>query len=405
MKGGYPVKKVVRAAGEYLYLQDGSQLIDGISSWWVNIHGHSHPELAEAIYEQAKNLEHVIFSGFTHQPAESLAERLCEILPHQSEKIFFSDNGSTAVEVALKMGVQMLYNQGAEKIRIIALEGAYHGDTFGAMAVGARDVFTSPFQPLLFDVDFLPFPDKMNEEKALERLENLLNDQIPSLFIYEPLVQGASGMRMYSAVWLEKALERCQSKDCLTLADEVFTGFGRTGKLFASSHLKPQPDIICLSKAVTGGILPLGLTAANRKIVSAFEHQPFSSAFLHGHSFTANPIVVAAANKSLEILERPETKMRMEWLCKKQAAFRDVLLERGIGENPRVLGTLLAVEAAGGVGDGYFNSLRNEIYHHFIQHQVLLRPLGRTIYTVPPYSITEEALESIYKAIIAWFSR
>lgn len=405
MKGGYPVKKVVRAAGEYLYLQDGTRLIDGISSWWVNIHGHSHPELAEAIYRQAQNLEHVIFAGFTHEPAETLAEKLCALLPNGTEKIFFSDNGSTAVEVAIKMGVQMLHNRGADKIRIIALEGAYHGDTFGAMAVGARDAFTSPFQPLLFDVDFLPFPDLMHEEEALQRLETLLQDQIPSLFIYEPLVQGASGMRMYRSEWLEKALQCCQGYDCLSIADEVFTGFGRTGKLFASSFIPSQPDLICLSKAVTGGILPLGITAANKQVVSAFEDQPFASAFLHGHSFTANPIVVAAANKSIEILERPDTVQQLASLCQKQTAFQNNLLEKGMGEEPRTLGTLLAVDAAGGEGKGYFNSLRDEIYQHFLSNQVLLRPLGRTIYTVPPYSITEEALDQIHQAILTWFQR
>lgn len=405
MKGGYPVKKVVRAAGEYLYLQDGTRLIDGISSWWVNIHGHSHPELAEAIYRQAQNLEHVIFAGFTHEPAETLAEKLCALLPNRTEKIFFSDNGSTAVEVAIKMGVQMLHNRGADKIRIIALEGAYHGDTFGAMAVGARDAFTSPFQPLLFDVDFLPFPDQIHEEEALQRLEALLQDQIPSLFIYEPLVQGASGMRIYRAEWLEKALQYCQVYNCLSIADEVFTGFGRTGKLFASSFISSQPDLICLSKAVTGGILPLGITAANRHVVSAYEDQPFASAFLHGHSFTANPIVVAAANKSIEILERPDTVKQIVSLCHKQTAFQHILREKGMGEESRALGTLLAVDAAGGEGKGYFNSLRDEIYQHFLSHQVLLRPLGRTIYTVPPYSITEEALDQIHQAILAWFQR
>ena len=399
MKGGYPVQKVVRTFEEFIYLEDGRKLIDGISSWWVNIHGHSHPTLAQAIYEQALQLEHVIFAGFTHEPAEQLAETLCHWLPNGSQKIFFSDNGSTATEVALKMAVQLFHNEGAQKINIIALEGAYHGDTFGAMAVGARDGFTTPFHQFFFDVHFLPFPDSDHEELALERLEALLEEACPSIFIFEPLVQGASGMRMYTARWLNEALQRCHKHQAISIADEVFTGFGRTGRDFASNYLSHQPDIICLSKGITGGILPLGVTAANQKIVKAFEDQPFETAFLHGHSFTANPLVVAAANQNIALLKNTATIERVRKICSMQEETAQLWRDASLGENPRALGTILAVEAAGGEGSGYFNTLRDRIYQHFLSNDILLRPLGRTIYTGPPYSIREESLQKIHTAI------
>jgi adenosylmethionine-8-amino-7-oxononanoate aminotransferase len=399
IKGGYPVLEVSSAEKEFLYLKNGNALIDGISSWWVNIHGHSHPEIAEAVYMQALKLEHVIFSGFTHAPAKSLADSLIRILPNHSKKIFFSDNGSTSIEVALKMGIQLFFNQGRKKVRIVAVQGAYHGDTFGAMAVGERDAFTTPFQDLFFEVSFLPFPCGLDASRGLELLENWVNEGDPLIFIYEPLVQGASGMRMYPAEWMNKALEITYRDFCIRIADEVFTGFGRTGSLFASSQCKQQPDIICLSKAITGGFFPLGATACNEKIVSAFDFEDFTTSFLHGHSFTGNPMIIASANKSLEILLRNDTQALIEKLCHAQQNFQKELIELGLGEHPRVLGTILALEARGGNGSGYFNSQREAIYHFFLNRGILLRPLGRTIYFVPPYITSSESINKVHQAI------
>src|SRR5882672_11030785 len=235
---------VESANGVYLHLQDGRKIIDAVSSWWVNLHGHSHPVIAQAIAEQAKKLEHVIFAGFTHQPAIQLAENLLSVLPKNQSKIFFSDNGSTAVEVALKMAIQYWHNRGIKnKTKIIALEGAYHGDTFGSMSVGERGAFTASFTPYLFNVEFIDFPTAENVEGCLKEFEEKLHTKEVGVFIYEPLVQGAAGMRIYAPEILEKLISLAQQHDVVCISDEVFTGFGRTGKLCASDYLKVQPDI------------------------------------------------------------------------------------------------------------------------------------------------------------------
>ena len=396
---GFAHIAVKEARGVYLYTEDGQKIIDAVSSWWVNLHGHSHPEIARAIAEQAQRLEHVIFAGFTHEPAVELAENLLNILPHNQSKVFYSDNGSTAVEVALKMAFQFWYNRGTHKRKVIAIEGAYHGDTFGSMAVGDRGPFSAPFEPFLFEVEFIDFPEREKEDEVLSRLTAVAEQGEVAAFIYEPLVLGAAGMKMYSADWLEKALHIAHTHEVICIADEVFTGFGRTGKYFASQYLKAQPDIVCMSKGLTGGAMALGATSCTERIIEAFRSSDIMKTFFHGHSFTANPIACAAANASYRLL--------VEDLCQNQiqrVAEQHTTFQRQIADHPgvkaiRSLGVILALEIDTPGETSYVNEVRHKLYPYFIDQGILLRPLGNVIYVVPPYCIEQEELQQIYRAI------
>lgn len=390
---------IERAEGIYLYTHDGRKIMDAISSWWVNLHGHSHPVIAEAIAQQAKKLEHVIFAGFTHEPAIRLSEKLLSILPDTFSKIFYSDNGSTAVEVALKMAMQYWHNQGIERKTIIALEGSYHGDTFGAMAVGDRSVFTTPFSEYLFAVEFIPFPSEENKESTIAQFENLIESGTVAAFIYEPLVQAAGGMRMYPKNVLNRLLELARKKNVIRIADEVFTGFGRTGKLLASDHLPENPDLITLSKGLTGGTLPLGVTAVSEKIVSVFHTSELNKTFFHGHSFTANPIACAAANASFDLLMSRACQQNIIRISEQHNFIAGELRAFPGVKEVRTLGTILAIELKSTESTSYTNSLREKIYSHFLKENILLRPLGNTFYVIAPYSITEAELNHLYRSI------
>jgi adenosylmethionine---8-amino-7-oxononanoate aminotransferase len=400
LEGHRPPLLVTAAQGCYLHTADGRKILDAISSWWVNLHGHAHPHIANAIAAQAKNLEHVIFAGFTHQPAIQLAERLLQILPPNQSKAFFSDNGSTATEVALKMAFQYFYNQGIQRRKIIALEGAYHGDTFGAMSVGERSPFNAPFDPYLFEVAFIPLPDEENEDEVFSRFCDLIAGGEVASFIFEPLIQGASGMRMYSAKWLDKAIAFAQKNEVICIADEVFTGFGRTGNLFASDYLYSKPDIICLSKGITGGFLPLGVTTCTDKIQSAYRTNDLMKTFFHGHSYTANPIVCAAANASLDLLLSPENQQNRQRITNKHAQFIADYAHLPLFRKVRQLGTILAMEIEQSGATSYIHEARNALYYHFLDQNILLRPLGNVLYIVPPYIIKEEELDYVYEKII-----
>ena len=391
---------VESAQGVYLHLKDGRKIIDAVSSWWVNIHGHSNPLIAKAIGDQAKKLEHVIFAGFTHEPAIRLSENLLSILPKNQTKIFFSDNGSTAVEVALKMAIQFWHNQGVRtKKKIIAIDGAYHGDTFGSMSVGGRGAFTDAFSPYLFEVEFLDFPTKEDEEKVILDFEQkLLNDEV-GIFIYEPLVQGAAGMRMYSVEVLDRLISLAQKHSVVCIADEVFTGFGRTEKLFASDHLKTQPDIIAVSKGITGGFLPLGVTGCSSKIVDAFKSPETSKTFFHGHSYTANPLACAAANASFELLMSADCQNNIHRITQSHLKFISKIQNRKTIKELRSRGTILAIELQTKEGTSYFSEMRKKIYPFFLERNILLRPLGNVIYLLPPYVITNDELDIVYGAI------
>lgn len=390
---------ITKASGVMLTTIDGREIIDAVSSWWVNIHGHSNPVIAEAIYKQALTLEHVIFAGFTHEPAVKLAGNLLSILPANQSKIFYSDNGSTAVEVGLKMALQYWYNQGTPRKKIIALNGAYHGDTFGSMAVGERGIFTKPFHPFLFDVEVLDFPDETNEEQVVNQFKKLVANHDVAAFIYEPLVQGASGMRIYSANVLEHLLQLAKQHQTICIADEVFTGFGRTGKLFASHYCSTQPDIVTVSKGITGGFMPLGVTSCSNEIASAFATSDPAKTFFHGHSYTANPLACAAANASFELLMDEACQQRIARIALLHQEFVQHHITHQSIVRVKSLGTILSIELKTEEGTAYLNSLRKRIYPYFLEQNILLRPLGNIIYVLPPYCITDEQLQKVYTAI------
>ena len=389
---------ISKGSGALLIDEDGQSYIDATSSWWVNIHGHAHPYIAEKIYQQALKLEHVIFTGFTHEPAITLAERLLQLLPGHFSKIFYSDNGSTAVEVALKMALQFWHNQGrttGKKRKILALRHAYHGDTFGAMSLSERGIFTFAFQDYLFEVRFIEAPELENLDSLKSELEDLTEDI--ACFIYEPLLQGAGGMKIYKAEALDELLKFLKSQQVICIADEVLTGFGRTGKLFASDYMGTKPDIICLSKGLTGGTMALGVTAATEEIYEAFLSPERSKTFFHGHSFTANPIACSAAIASLDLLEKPECLQKISWISHCHQAFLGQLkaASSSIIKSPRAIGTILAFEMAGGM-DGYLNNIGPEISARALKNGIYLRPLGNTVYLMPPYCIAEEQLTQLY---------
>jgi adenosylmethionine-8-amino-7-oxononanoate aminotransferase len=389
---------IKKGTGVFLHTQDGRKIIDAISSWWVNIHGHRNSHISKAVSKQLRYLEHVIFAGFTHEPAIRLAENLIRILPGKMDKVFFSDNGSTATEIALKLAIQYWANNKVPKTKIIALKGAYHGDTFGAMSVGERGGFNIPFEPYLFDVEFLDFPEN-NTEKCILQLDEYCKNGDVAAFIYEPLIQGSAGMRFYSPLLLDKLLKIAQQHQVICIADEVMTGFGRTGKNFASEYCTQKPDIICLSKALTGGYLPLGATVVNNKIFSAFEGKDIHKTFLHGHTYTANPLACAAANESIRILLSKECLNNRERISTKFEELKSALEKLPNLENTRTMGCILAFEVKNSNDTSYFNPLRERLYKSFLEKNILLRPLGNTVYLMPPYVIDNKTIDYIYKAI------
>ena len=391
---------IKKAQGVNLITENGDKIIDAISSWWVNIHGHSHPHIAEAVHRQAKELEHVIFAGFTHQPAIDLARRLLEILPENQSKVFYSDNGSTAVEVAIKMAFQFFHNQGKQRKRIVAIDGAYHGDTFGAMSVGERGPFTAPFNPHLFDVDFIDFPSQDKEQVVWKHFESLVSSGEVAAFIFEPLVQGASGMRMYSTELLDRMIALAQQNEVICIADEVMTGFGRLGTLFAADQLTNKPDIFCLSKGLTGGAMAMGVTTCTEQIQNAYRSSDLLKTFFHGHSFTANPIACAAANASLDLLLTDECTENRKRITRKHEEFFWRIEGHEMVRNPRVIGTIFAFDLNTERETSYLNEARHHLYPYFISKGLLMRPLGNVIYLIPPYIISDEDLEFIYSTIL-----
>ena len=392
-----PPIAIVRGEGVYLIADDGTKYLDAISSWWVNIHGHAHPYIAEKVAEQLKTLEHAIFAGFTHPTAIIFAERLLNILPANQAKVFYSDNGSTAVEVALKMCLQYWSNQKQERIKILAFNNSYHGDTFGAMAVSARSAFTRPFEKLLFDVEFIDLPNKTNLRHLKSQISNLKSEL--AAFIYEPLIQGAGGMLMYDAADLDELLEHCRNEGVLLIADEVMTGFGRTGKLFATDHLQLKPDIMCFSKGITGGTMAMGVATCTQNVFDAFLSDDKLKTLFHGHSFTANPVTCSAAIASMDLLEKPETAADIKRISDHHAQFRMKIEGHPKLRNIRQTGTIIAFEWETGEGTSYFNQLGKNLYNFFLDRGIILRPLGNIIYILPPYCITNEQLDYIYSKI------
>lgn len=397
---------IKHAKGLYLYDQQNKAYLDLISSWWVNLHGHGHPEIAQSIYQQALALEHVIFAGFTHEPAVTLCEHLQEILPKNLVRFFFSDNGSTAVEVALKMAHQYWYNQGEKKRNLfISFEGGYHGDTFGSMAVGKKNGFHDPFNSLLFEIISLPFPYTWDNDLEYETKEqntlNILKKELAekadkiSAVILEPLVQGASGMRMCRPEFIRAVVELVRSYNILVIYDEVMTGFGRTGTYFATEQVGVAPDFICISKGITGGFLPLALTVTTQKIYDAFLSNHWDQAFAHGHSYTANPIACAAAISSFKILTRPQTITSIQNIYHAHQQGIQSLLSMHAHKikQTRVRGTIAAFEI------DVKQNINAKLKAAFLEKGLLIRPLGNTVYLLPPYCITEKELKFTYNEI------
>ena len=389
---------IVKGKGVYLFDDKGNKYIDAVSSWWVTLHGHAHPYIAHRVSEQLNTLEQVIFAGFTHEPAIQLSENLLKLLPQNQQKVFYSDNGSTAVEVALKMCIQHAYNQGKEKTKILAFKNAYHGDTFGAMSVSGRSVWTKPFGEMLFEVIFIDTPTSENIENLKAQISAYQDEVV--CFVYEPLIQGAAGMLMYNAEDLDKLMKFCRANDILMIQDEVFTGFGRTGKLFAANYLSEKPDIMCFSKGLTGGTMPMGITTCSNEIYNAFLSDDKYKTLFHGHSFTANPLACTAALASMELLLNDETQQNIQRISEEHFHFSKVLREHPKVENVRQTGTILAWEIKNNHKTSYFNEIGKKVYDEFLSRGIVMRPLGNVMYLVPPYCISSEELNFIYENIL-----
>ncbi|MDO9368331.1 MAG: adenosylmethionine--8-amino-7-oxononanoate transaminase [Sphingopyxis sp.] len=399
---GDPIPLISHAKDASLYDAHGNGWIDAISSWWVTIHGHAHPRIMAAIRAQTEKLDQLIFAGWTHEPAESLAAELVRITPDPITRVFFSDSGSTSVEVALKMALGYWYNLGEPRSRILVLEHSYHGDTIGTMSVGERGVYNRAWQPLLFDVDTIPFPHEGREQATLDALESACAGRetggAAAAFIVEPLILGAGGMLIYPAWVLAEMRSICARHGVLFIADEVMTGWGRTGTRFACDRAGVIPDIVCLSKGLTGGALPLAVTLCIEPIFAAHVSTDRAKTFYHSSSYTANPIACAAANANLEIWRDEPVQQRIDTLVDAQAAHLAVLSHDPRVQNPRRLGTIAALDIA--VPDsGYLSNLAPRLIAFYRDHGVLLRPLGNTIYVMPPYCITADELAQVWDAI------
>jgi adenosylmethionine-8-amino-7-oxononanoate aminotransferase len=391
---------ITKAKGIYLYTHDGRKIIDGISSWWVNVHGHSHSYISKKIKEQLNEMEHCLFSGFTHPPAIKLATLLSDILPVQKPKIFYSDNGSTSVEVAIKMALQHFYNLNQKhKTKIIAFKNAYHGDTFGGMSVAERNVFNMPFKENLFETYFIDVPDEKNFSEVKEQFINYIDKGNVAAFIFEPLVQGAGGMIMYEAKFLDELISICQQSNVICIADEVFTGFGKTGTLFACDQLNNKPDIICLSKGITGGFLPLGVTVATSKIYDAFVSDDKTKTFYHGHSFTANPLMCAAAVANVELVRKESFLKKINIISNEHQRFLESISKHPFVKSARSKGIIIAIEIKTNEYTHYLNKMSEYIYKYFLERDILLRPLGNVLYLVPPVCIKKKELHLIYRNI------
>lgn len=386
------------AEGAWLETTHGQKILDAISSWWVITHGHCHPKITEAIARQLDQLHQVIFAGFTHEPATQVANHLVDLTPGNLTRVFFSDSGSTSVEVALKMALGYWHNIGHPRTRIAALEHGYHGDTIGTMSTGARGVFNAAYEPVLFDVVRIPFPHSGKEQQTIDALDSACRTRQLAAFVVEPLILGAGGMLLYPAAVLAEMKRVCDVNDVLFIADEVMTGWGRTGSLFACEQAEITPDILCLAKGITGGALPLAVTLCSEKIFSAHLSQDRARMFFHSSSYTANPVACAAAVANMEIWKSEPVNERIANLSAAHQTRLNRLKSNSGLKNIRHLGTIAAVDFVN-PKDGYLSTIGPDLYAYFLDRGVLLRPLGNTLYVMPPYCITETELDSLYDLI------
>lgn len=394
-----PVIEIETSDGEFLITPGGEKIIDGISSWWVNTIGHKNPVVSEAIQKQAEKLHQIIFAGFTHKPALNVAENLSKFLPENFTHVFFSDSGSTSVEVALKMAVGYHFNKGSTRNKVVAMEHSYHGDTFGGMSSGARSVFNEPYTKMLFEVERIPYPVEGKENETIEAYKKLLQkegDKIGAI-ILEPLVLGSGGMFFYKPFVLEELYKLSKEYGVIFCLDEVMTGFGRTGTMFAFNQTNIIPDIICLSKGLTGGSIPLAATVCTKEIYDAYLSEDKAKMFFHSSSYTANPIACAAANANLEIWQNRDVLADVKRINEFYLGQIKSIKNLG-GKNVRTLGDIFAFEVQAD-GNDYVSNIGVKFYEYFRKNGVLLRPLGNTIYVMPPYCISKESLEKIFDVI------
>ncbi|QKD19734.1 adenosylmethionine--8-amino-7-oxononanoate transaminase [Aminobacter sp. BA135] len=392
------IPEIVRTEGAYLHKADGSRILDAISSWWVVTHGHRHPRIMKAIETTASSLDQIIFAGFTHEPAEQLAEALVGLAPPGLDRVFYSDSGSTSVEVALKMALGYFRNLGAPRSRIAVMEHSYHGDTIGTMSVGARGVFNAAYEPLLFEVDTIPFPAAGREQETLDRFEAVSRDRRVAALIVEPLVLGAGGMLMYPASVLAELKKITEASGTLLIADEVMTGWGRTGTMFACEQASISPDILCTSKGLTGGAIPLAATLANDAIFQAHYSEDRKKTFFHSSSYTANPIACAAALANIEIWQDEPVAERIAALSAKQAAGLQRFRDNPYFSDSRATGTIAALDLRTDSA-GYLAEIGPKLRAFFLERGLLVRPLGNVLYLLPPYCITGDELDGLYDAI------
>ncbi|AVR44514.1 adenosylmethionine--8-amino-7-oxononanoate transaminase [Christiangramia fulva] len=388
---------IAKAEGALLIDDNGKEYIDGISSWYTAVYGHCNQKITSRVAEQMQQLDQVVFSGFTHEPAVKLSEALVKILPEGQEKMFFNDNGSTATEIGIKMALQYHHNLGNDRNVMLAFEEGFHGDTFGAMSVSGLSVYNGAFKDHFIRVERIPVPKGDNNKEVISILKEHIKNHKIAGFIYEPLIQGAAAMKFHDADGLNEILKICRENEIILVADEVMTGFGKTGKYFASDYLSEKPDIVCMSKALTAGLLPMGLTSCSKKIYDAFYSEDISKGLFHGHTYTANPLACTAALAALELLQSDEIQQNINQITIFNKEFAAKLLQHSKVKNIRTLGVILAFEID--VKTDRYGGLRDRLYGFFMERGVYLRPLGNTIYIVPPYIISEEQLQKMYSVI------
>tara|TARA_B110000967_G_C18819379_1_gene527820 strand:- start:106 stop:1371 length:1266 start_codon:yes stop_codon:yes gene_type:complete len=388
---------IVKAKDCILTDENGNEYIDAIASWYTCMYGHCNEFITSRVYKQMQQLDQVMFSDFTHEPAVKLSEELIKILPAGQNKIFFNDNGSTAVEASIKMALQYYYNKGEKRSVFIAFENGFHGDTFGAMGVSGLSVYNGPFEDFLIDVKRIPTPDGTNQEEIINLLEGYVSNNKIAGFIYEPLLQGAAGMKIHDAAGLNEILKFCKNQKVLTIADEVMTGFGKTGKNFASEFMDTKPDIICLSKALTAGLLPMAITSCTQEIYDAFLSDDISKGFFHCHTYSANPIACAAAIAGIELLKSVEIQKNIKEIIASHKIFNERIKNHPKVKSTRQLGVVFAIDL--NTNNERYGGLRDKLLKFFMDRGVFLRPLGNTIYIQVPYIITKKELEKVYKTI------
>ncbi|WP_440120599.1 adenosylmethionine--8-amino-7-oxononanoate transaminase [Tenacibaculum sp. Ill] len=388
---------IVKAKGCILTDEHGNEYIDAISSWYTCMFGHCNDFITSRVYQQMQTLDQIMFSDFTHEPAVKLSEELIKILPENQNRIFFNDNGSTAVEAGIKMALQYYFNKGEKRTTFIAFEDGFHGDTFGAMSVSGLSVYNGPFEDFLMDIQRIPVPNGENNEVIAQKLQEIISEHNVAGFIYEPLVQGAAGMKIHKAKDLNNILEVCKSNNILTIADEVMTGFGKTGNNFASDEITTKPDIICLSKALTAGLVPMSITSCTEEIYTAFLDNDISKGFFHCHTYSANPIACSAALASIELLKTQEIQDNIQFIEESNKTFAKKIESHQKVNSTRGKGVILAIDL--NTNSGRYGTLRDQLLKSFMNEGVFLRPLGNTVYIQPPYVITKEQLNKIYTTI------